>query len=107
LPSGTAPEPPAAGNSDHAPRVGDDSDIDRMVAAAGRLWHRFVDAIARAQKQVLNNKSYGKTQSRWTSAFLSPARPREGGDPVVCTRPWMPAFAAMSGKLDRYDRIAV
>jgi hypothetical protein len=28
-----------------------------MVEAAGRLWHRFVDAIARAQRQVLNNKS--------------------------------------------------
>jgi hypothetical protein len=63
LPSGAVAEPPAGGNGDSAPKVGDKSvdktgdDIDRMVEAAGRLWHRFVDAIARAQRQVLNNKS--------------------------------------------------
>jgi hypothetical protein len=61
LPNGVAAEPPAAGNG--APKAGDKvgdktgDDIDRMVEAAGRLWHRFVDAIARAQRQVLNNKS--------------------------------------------------
>ncbi len=61
LPSGVAAEPPAAGNG--TPKAGDKvgdktgDDIDRMVEAAGRLWHRFVDAIARAQRQVLNNKS--------------------------------------------------
>jgi hypothetical protein len=60
LPNGVA-EPPAAG--DGAPKAGGKAgdktgdDIDRMVEAAGRLWHRFVDAIARAQRQVLNNKS--------------------------------------------------
>jgi hypothetical protein len=63
LPNGVAAEPPAAGNGDSAPKIGDKAgdktgdDIDRMVEAAGRLWHRFVDAIARAQRQVLNNKS--------------------------------------------------
>ena len=67
LPSGAVAEPPAAGNGDSGPKVGDKTgdkagdktgdDIDRMVEAAGRLWHRFVDAIARAQRQVLNNKS--------------------------------------------------
>jgi hypothetical protein len=56
LPGGATPEPPAA-REDRAPQLGDNSDLDRMVAIAGRLWHRFVDAIARAQKQVLNNKS--------------------------------------------------
>jgi hypothetical protein len=25
------------------------------------------------------------------------ARPREGGDPALCTRPWIPACAGMSG----------
>jgi hypothetical protein len=61
LPNGVAAEPPAAGNG--APKAGDKvgdktgDDIDRMVEAAGRLWRRFVDAIARAQRQVLNNKS--------------------------------------------------
>jgi hypothetical protein len=57
LPGGAAPEPPAARDGDRTPQLGDNSDVDRMVAIAGRLWHRFVDAIARAQRQVLNNKS--------------------------------------------------
>jgi hypothetical protein len=57
LPGGATPEPPAARDGDRAPQLGDNSDLDRMVAIAGRLWQRCVDAIARAQKQVLNNKS--------------------------------------------------
>jgi hypothetical protein len=57
LPGSAAPEPPAARDGDRPPQLGDNSDLDRMVAIAGRLWHRFVDAIARAQRQVLNNKS--------------------------------------------------
>ncbi len=28
-----------------------DADIDRMVAYAGRLWHRFVDAVERAESR--------------------------------------------------------
>jgi hypothetical protein len=61
------PLPPGAGeeaavtpnhhDDDVTIRLPDNSDLDRMVALAGRLWHRFVDAIARAQKQVLDNKS--------------------------------------------------
>ena len=31
-----------------------DADLDRMMAFVGRVWHRFVNAINRAQKQVLN-----------------------------------------------------
>ena len=31
-----------------------DADIDRMVAYAGQLWHRFIDAVDRAQQQVFN-----------------------------------------------------
>ena len=57
LPEGAAPAPPAAADShdnDITIRLPDNADLDRMVAFAGRLWHRFVDAIARAQKQVLN-----------------------------------------------------
>ena len=30
------------------------SDFDRMMAFMGRVWHRLVEAIAQAQKQVLN-----------------------------------------------------
>jgi hypothetical protein len=62
LPGTTPPESPSgndAGTHDndvtiHLP---DNAEIDRMMAYAGQLWHRFVEAIARAQKQVLNNKS--------------------------------------------------
>ena len=79
LPGISAPEassPPVASNGDGAPKVENkaenkaenktenkaenkagDADIDRMVEIAGRLWHRFVDAIARAQRQVLKDKS--------------------------------------------------
>lgn len=31
-----------------------DADINRMVAYAGQLWHRLIDAVQRAQKQILN-----------------------------------------------------
>jgi hypothetical protein len=35
-------------------RLPSDADIDRVVDFAGRVWHRFIDAVARAQKQILN-----------------------------------------------------
>jgi hypothetical protein len=60
LPGAATPEPPAppvAREGEHTPQLGDNSDVDRMVAIAERLWHRFVDAIARAQKQVLKDRS--------------------------------------------------
>ncbi|HKM87943.1 MAG TPA: hypothetical protein VJX48_05005 [Xanthobacteraceae bacterium] len=54
LPTGTMPEPPVVRDGDHVlpPRV--HSDLDRMMAFVGRVWHRLVEAIAHAQKQVLN-----------------------------------------------------
>jgi hypothetical protein len=62
LPGTAAPESSGAHDSgshdnDITIRLPDNADIDRIVAYAGQLWHRFVEAIARAQKQVLNNKS--------------------------------------------------
>jgi hypothetical protein len=59
LPPGAMPEPPTAQNGgpqNNAPnlRLPSDADVDRMMAFVGRVWHRFVDAIQRAQKQVLN-----------------------------------------------------
>jgi hypothetical protein len=62
LPGTTPPENSGAHetgphDNDVTIRLPDNADIDRMVAYAGQLWHRFVEAIARAQKQVLNNKS--------------------------------------------------
>jgi hypothetical protein len=61
LPGTATPEPsapPAAREDEHAPpQLGDSTDVDRVMALAERWWHRFVDAIARAQKQVLKDKS--------------------------------------------------
>ena len=59
LPPGVMAEPPAAPNDqpqngETGLRLPSDADIDRMVAFVDRVWHRFVDAINRAQKQMLN-----------------------------------------------------
>ena len=59
LPPGVMTEPSTAQNEQ--PQNGQpslqlpsDADIDRMVAFVDRVWHRLVDAIHRAQKQILN-----------------------------------------------------
>jgi hypothetical protein len=54
LPPGIVPEPPGAQNGEPSVRLPSDADIDRVIAFFGRVWQRFVEAIARAQKQVLN-----------------------------------------------------
>jgi hypothetical protein len=54
LPSGAMPEPPIARDGNHLPQLGSNPDVDRMVALAGRMWHQLVDAIVRAEKQILN-----------------------------------------------------
>jgi hypothetical protein len=53
LPPGVMPEP-LAQNDAPTLRLPSDADIDRMVAFVGHVWHRFVEAVGRAQKQVLN-----------------------------------------------------
>ena len=55
--TGATPESTGSHDNDITIRLPDNSEIERMVVYAGQLWHRFVEAIARAQKQVLNNKS--------------------------------------------------
>ncbi|MFY9895068.1 MAG: hypothetical protein WAK63_13155 [Xanthobacteraceae bacterium] len=54
LPASTLPEPPVVRDGDHAlpPRL--HSDLDHMMALVDRMWHRLVEAIAHAQKQMLN-----------------------------------------------------
>jgi hypothetical protein len=56
LPPGAMPEPPAAGigDNDITIRLPSDAELNRAVAYAGRIWHRFVEAVARAQQQMLN-----------------------------------------------------
>jgi len=56
LPSGVSPEPPPAqsqngGLGRHLPS---NAEIDRMVAFAGHVWHRFMEAVERAQKNISN-----------------------------------------------------
>jgi hypothetical protein len=58
LPDTAAPETSAAPHdNDVTIKLPDSADIDRAVAYVGQLWQRLVEAIARAQKQALNNKS--------------------------------------------------
>jgi hypothetical protein len=53
LPPGVVPDGSAAQN-DSTLRLPSDADIDRAIAFVGHVWQRFIDAIARAQKQVFN-----------------------------------------------------
>jgi hypothetical protein len=53
LPPGAASETPSTQNAPSL-RLPSDAEIDRMVAFVGELWQRFVDAVARAQKQMFN-----------------------------------------------------
>jgi hypothetical protein len=51
LPPGV--EGPSTQN-DSTLRLPNDADIDRAIAFVGHVWQRFIDALARAQKQVFN-----------------------------------------------------
>jgi len=53
LPPGVAPDASTVQN-DSTLRLPSDADIDRAIAFVGHVWQRFIDAIARAQKQVFN-----------------------------------------------------
>lgn len=53
LPPGVTPESSSERNEPTL-RLPSDADIDQVVAFVGRVWQRFVDAIARAQKQMFN-----------------------------------------------------
>jgi hypothetical protein len=53
LPPGAKPEPGSGGN-DITLRLPDNADIDRAMTYVGQIWQRFVDAVTRAQKQMLN-----------------------------------------------------
>jgi len=53
LPPGVAADAPISQN-DSTLRLPSDADIDRAIAFVGHVWQRFIDAIARAQKQVFN-----------------------------------------------------
>jgi hypothetical protein len=54
LPPGATPDRSGTHDNDITIRLPDDADIDRAVAYVSRLWNRFVDAVNRAQRQMLN-----------------------------------------------------
>jgi hypothetical protein len=52
LPAGAMAEPPAMSEDRHMPGLSGNPDLDRVLAFAERMWHRLVDVIARAEKQI-------------------------------------------------------
>jgi hypothetical protein len=54
LPDGMPLEPQNGHGNDITIRLPDNADIDRAVAYVGRIWQRFVEAVTRAQQQMLN-----------------------------------------------------
>ena len=53
LPPGVAPDAGAA-QSGLTLRLPSDAEVDQAIAFVGHVWQRFLDALARAQKQVFN-----------------------------------------------------
>ena len=54
LPPGALYEMPLAGDNDVTLHLPSDAEVSRFTAYLGRVWHRLVEAITQAQKQVLN-----------------------------------------------------
>ena len=54
LPSGAAPERPGSRDNEITIRLPDNADLDRAMAYVEDVWRRFVDAVAKAQRQLLN-----------------------------------------------------
>ena len=54
LPPAVNPEQPAGHDNDITVRLPSNAEIDRAVSYVGHIWHRFVEAVSRAQKQMLN-----------------------------------------------------
>ncbi|HTH34333.1 MAG TPA: hypothetical protein VL976_08155, partial [Xanthobacteraceae bacterium] len=54
LPSGATAERPGTHDNEITIRLPDNADLDRARAYVEDVWRRFVDAVARAQRQLLN-----------------------------------------------------
>jgi len=54
LPAGAAADAGGAGGGSVTLPLPSNGDVDHAMAFVGHLWHRFVDALSRAQKQMLN-----------------------------------------------------
>ena len=55
LPDDLMPETPVTGSSNQITiPMPDNADINRVMTYVGQVWQRFVDAVSKVQKQVLN-----------------------------------------------------
>jgi len=54
LPNEMMPEAPGTDSNQITIRLPDNADIDRAIAYVGQVWQRLVDAVSKAQKQILN-----------------------------------------------------
>ncbi len=54
LPDDMMPEASGADSNRITIPLPDNADINRAIAYVGQVWQRFVDALSRAQKQLLN-----------------------------------------------------
>jgi len=54
LPSGTTSEMTQTHENEFTLRLPSDAEVNRFTTFVGRVWHRLVEAIAQAQKQMLN-----------------------------------------------------
>ena len=54
LPARATPERSGAHDNDITIRLPDNADLDRAMAYVEDVWRRFVDAVAKAQRQLLN-----------------------------------------------------
>jgi hypothetical protein len=54
LPAGAAPETADTHEHELTLRLPSDAEVNRFAAFVGEVWHRLVEAITQAQKQVLN-----------------------------------------------------
>ena len=54
LPDEMMSEAPGTDSNQITIRLPDNADIDRAIAYVGQVWQRFVDAVAKAHKQILN-----------------------------------------------------
>jgi hypothetical protein len=54
LPAGVTSERPALSEDQHLPGLNDNADVERVLAFARRAWHRFIEIIARAEKQIMD-----------------------------------------------------
>jgi hypothetical protein len=54
LPNGMMPEPSGGQGNNITIQLPDDAAIDRAMSYLDRVWRNFVDAVQRAQKQMLN-----------------------------------------------------